>query len=88
MAGDSLKLKFGVPAQVDNAEYAAGTMYLAKKDSSTADLYFDMGGTRLEISPSVLDSSVIDDLVDQVATAAFTTNTLNEDQIEDMIDDI
>ena len=87
MAGEFLKLQYGEPAQVDAADYAAGTMYLAKTGSNTADLYFDMGGTRLQIEPDTLDASAIEGLVEQ-ATAAYQSNSVNNAQVNDMIDDI
>ena len=45
-----LKLKYGAPAQVDAAPYTAGTLYVAKKNTSNADIYIDVDGTRLRAS--------------------------------------
>ena len=87
---DTLKLKFGSsPDRVAATEYSAGTMYLSKIDSSSADLYFDMGGTRLQVKGfgASLTTEQALDFADQI-TLQFRSEALNNDQTYDMIDDI
>lgn len=86
---DTLKLKFGTEDRVDAATYSAGTMYLSKLDSSTADLYFDMGGTRLKVKGfgDTLTTEQAIDMADQIALQVKGEG-LNNNQVYDMIDDI
>ena len=86
---DMLKLKFGLESKVSSASYSAGTMYLSKLDSSHADLYFDLDGTRLKVKGfgETLTNEQAIDMADQIALQVKGEG-LNNNQVYDMIDDI
>lgn len=86
---DMLKLKFGSENKVSSAAYSAGTMYLSKLDSSHADLYFDLDGTRLKVKGfgETLTNEQAIDMADQIALQVKGEG-LNNNQVYDMIDDI
>lgn len=89
--GEQLKLKEGTPAQINQASYSAGTLYLSRKDTTTADLFFDVGGTRLRLQGidnlSYLSPEKGEAMADLI-TLQYRANPLNDDEAEDMIDDI
>lgn len=86
---DIFKLKFGTEDRVTAANYSAGTMYLSKLDSSHADLYFDLDGTRLKVQGfgQTLTTEQAEDFADQIALQV-KGEALNNDQVYDMVDDI
>lgn len=85
---DKLQLKYGTSEQVDQAQYAAGTMYLSKKTTDAADLFFDLENTRLKITPDALEEEAIEDFIDNIMFQYDKNEGLNNSQVNDMIDDI